>query len=103
MRKLKSRAAKGEKVGGGYIVMGRHSSTGRVMVSPIGLPFEHPSQESAEAEMRRLAAMKPGMRFCVFAQVSEYCVDPPAAENGQPPVTSAPVGDGRAINSSKDY
>ena len=66
---LRERTAKGEKIGGGYIVVGRHTATGRVRVSPIGLPFEHPTAEAALREMVRLAEANPGKQFCVFAQI----------------------------------
>ena len=68
-RNLKERHWKGEKIGGGYFVFRRHSSSGRIEINPkLGLPFEHPNQASALLEAQRLATLCPGKRFCV-AQV----------------------------------
>lgn len=60
-----------ELIGGGYIVLRRDSNTGRVMSSPTGKPFEHPSLEAASTEAARLAQMFRGKRFCVFQQVAD--------------------------------
>ena len=74
---LKERTEKGEKIGGGYIVMRRHTTTGRVEVCPIGLPFEWPTREAAWQEASRLASLHPGKKFCVFAQTNEQWVMKP--------------------------
>lgn len=65
-----NRTAKGEKVGGGFIVFRRHRSSGRVATPASTLPFEHGSFEAAEKEMNKLAKAHPGKEFCVFYQVT---------------------------------
>lgn len=65
-----NRAARGEKVGGGFIVFRRHRSTNRVATPASTLPFEHGSFEAAEKEMNKLAKENPGKEFCVFYQVT---------------------------------
>jgi hypothetical protein len=65
---------KGEKIGGGYIIMRRHTTSGRVKVNPTGMPFEHPDIISAMDEMRRLAHANPGKKFCILQQVADCVV-----------------------------
>lgn len=68
---LKERTAKGEKIGGGFIVLRRSRSSGRVTIAPTTTPFEHPTLSAAINEATRLAKIVPGKKFCVFGQMSE--------------------------------
>jgi hypothetical protein len=63
----------GEKVGGGWFVFRRGRRTGRIR--PSNFPFEHPTQESAMLEARRLAYAHPGLRFCVIGQFADVSVE----------------------------
>lgn len=63
----KSRAAKGERVGGGFFVHRRGKKSGRVR--PSKLSFEHADQRAAVAEAEKLAARHPGETFEVFARI----------------------------------
>lgn len=65
---VKSRAEKGEVVGGGYFVFRRGKRTGRIGVKNSTIPFEHGSRESAMAEVARLEKQYPGETFKVFVQ-----------------------------------
>ena len=60
----------GEKVGGGYFVFRRGKTTGRVCPPSDRAPFEHPTIESALAEMNRLAAANRGQAYVVLQQVA---------------------------------
>lgn len=73
-KNLKERTTYGEKIGGGYIVMRRHTSSGRVAISPVGLPFEYPTLLAAMKEATRLATFRPGKQFCVFQEVNSILV-----------------------------
>lgn len=68
---LKERTAKGEKIGGGFIILRRSASSGRVTIAPTTTPFEHPTLSAAINEATRLAKIGPGKKFCVFGQMSE--------------------------------
>jgi len=57
----------GEKVGGGYFVM-RRGAGGRV--KPSAFPFEHATQEEAEAIACDLSAQHPGVFFDVVGVLS---------------------------------
>jgi hypothetical protein len=62
----------GEMIGGGFFVFQRGGTTGRLKVGRAAKspPLEHPTRESAEAEMKRLANKEVGKEFCVFEQVA---------------------------------
>ena len=67
MTKLRSeyRAEKGEKIGGGFFVFRRTSTTGQVRITTNGAsnkvyPFEHGSLDEAVSEAQRRAKKKPG-------------------------------------------
>ena len=73
------REAKGEVVGGGYIVIRRGDYTNRLRVPGIKAvgkspnmwgPFEYPTVEAAYAEAARLSHLHPGKTFCVFQQIN---------------------------------
>lgn len=92
---VQGRKAKGEVVGGGWFVFRRGRTSGRIKPARFGkpgtswYPFEHASEESAKAEAERLAVLNPGLRFCVFHQVSEAPVTEPNTAAGQAVQTSA--------------
>lgn len=58
---------KGEKVGGGFFVFRRGTHGNRV--KPSNLPFEHPSYESALAELERLKVIHPYQKFVILSEV----------------------------------
>lgn len=60
------RLARGEVVGGGYIVLRRGRAFGRISIDKGKLPFEHATEEAAQKECVRLAALHPGVRFDVW-------------------------------------
>lgn len=64
----------GEHIGGGFFVVRRHTSSGRMTVCKNGMPFEHPTFESAATEAIRLAELQPGKPFCVMAQLGDAIV-----------------------------
>lgn len=66
----KTKARKGETIGGGYFVFRRGDGTNRVR--PSQLPFEHGSLAEAEDEAKRLSAQRPGYTFDVFARVATH-------------------------------
>ena len=70
-RFVKDREAKGEVVGGGYIVFRRGKQTGRLGVKKSAIIFEHPDFESAVTEAKRLTIANPGEKFVVFRQISD--------------------------------
>ena len=57
---------KGEKIGGGWFVFRRGKKTGRIGTRQNTMPFEHPTEESAFIEAKRLAALHPGEKYSVF-------------------------------------
>lgn len=64
-----------EKVGGGYFVFRRGTTTGRIKTGHIKhgkIPFEHPSLESAVTEAARLADLYGG-NFDILS--STYRID----------------------------
>lgn len=63
------RIARGEVIGGGFIVLRRGRSLGRVKIDMKKLPFEHATLEKANDEARRLAKLFPGSTFSIFQQV----------------------------------
>jgi hypothetical protein len=60
----------GEKIGGGFIILRRGRTSKRIKTPWNETPFEHPSYEAAEREMKRLAERNEGKEFCVFYQVT---------------------------------
>ncbi len=69
-----SNARKGEMIGGGYIIMRRGKTSGRVRGA--WKPFEHDSEEAAIRQAKKLAKAYPGERFDVFAAChTEQIVD----------------------------
>jgi hypothetical protein len=68
-RFLKTR--KDELIGGGFFVFRRFTSSGRIRISPKGMPFEHPTFEAASLEAVRLAHANPEKKFCVLRELSE--------------------------------
>jgi len=68
----RNRAEKGEKVGGGFFVFRRGSTTGRIKINPAKLPFEHPSLEAALREAKRLTERHPGVGFSVLKEIVFY-------------------------------
>ncbi len=71
---LKKRAAKGEVVGGGFIVIRRGDGSGRFranVTKGFVTPFEHPTREAAEAQARRLASLPDAKgTYCVLQQIT---------------------------------
>jgi hypothetical protein len=67
---VRSRADKGETVGGGFIIFRRGRTSGRIKLPAIKMPFEHKSFADAKLEMNRLAGLHKGNEFCVFYQVT---------------------------------
>jgi hypothetical protein len=97
---LKRRAAKGEVVGGGFIVVRRGDSSGRMrckVTDGFLYPFEWPTREAAETEALRLS-QHPNAKgsFCVLQQISEIPTSNCAA--GEPGGTS----NGHTEDSEKD-
>lgn len=62
----KNRIARGEVVGGGYIVLRRGKAFGRISIDKGKLPFEHATEESAALEAARLARLHPGVEFNIW-------------------------------------
>lgn len=58
---------KGEEVGGGFFIFRRGKHGNRVKPSPM--PFEHPSLESAQQELKRLKSKFPDGSFVILGEV----------------------------------
>lgn len=60
---------KNECIGGGWLVFRRGKRTNRIGVKAHpGVPFEHPTEEAAQAEADRMAEKYPGETFSVFRE-----------------------------------
>ena len=66
----KKRADDGEVVGGGFVIFRRGRNSKRIHSSRFDTPFEYPSFDTAEREMKRLSIENPHVEFCVFYQVT---------------------------------
>lgn len=71
---IPERKHKGEKIGGKYFVFLRHPVTNRIIINPYGIPFEHPSFNSANKEVERLiqsgVAKELGSKFVILMQIT---------------------------------
>lgn len=77
------RLARGEVVGGGYIVLRRGRAFGRISIDKGKLPFEHGSYDSAMQECVRLAKQHPGVAFDVWQVRLGMQLEPRPIEEAQ--------------------
>jgi hypothetical protein len=59
----------GEQIGGGFLIFRRGKKTGRVGKKEGTLPFEHPSLESAQKEVKRLMELFPEEVFTIWTEL----------------------------------
>lgn len=88
------RAAKGEIIGGGFVVFRRGNHTNRLKLSVSKTsaghlrvidPFEHQTLQAAEIEAKRLSEKYPGQTFVVLQQVA--CFSSNATDPTSTPTT----------------